>query len=250
MADDQIKTRMAANGFDPGFTAIPNQLLDMFIPFLSAAEVRVLLYVLRRTFGFGKQLDGISLRQICEGVVSLTGRRLDYGTGLSKPAVIEAIRVLGGCGLLFSQAPSKKGKGSVKVYAVVLTGRAKKIVDESRGGSEKVSRINPSSPAQKGQHAHGVSGNSANPSGPERVSPANTQKKVSSGNKDYSKDETGRELIYDQNAKQNQIPTSPEITGAPEDSSHRHYDYSPEFSQIEATYRNPDPESDDAEAEY
>jgi hypothetical protein len=231
MASDQIKTLLAANGFRPGFTPIPNELLDFLLDFLSGAELKVLLYVLRRTFGFGKGRDGISLTQICNGLVRRkTGRPLDFGTGLSKPAVIQAVRFLGNRGLLLSWAPSRTGRGAVKVYAVVLTGSAKERVDEVRSGNEKVNQVDPSSPTQKRQPAPGGSGNSANPSGPKRVSPVNTQKKAYPGNIEYSRDEAIRPPIY----SQNQNSTSKGV----------HYDEGPEFSQQESTYWNPDPESD------
>lgn len=132
MASDQIKTVLEGNGFSPGFTPIPNELLDFIIPYRGEAETKVLLYVCRRTFGFGKDLDGISLGQICKGLIARSGRRLDLGTRLSKPAVIQAVRSLEDVGVLVSFPPSRRGRGAVKRYAVVLRGMAKALVEEIR----------------------------------------------------------------------------------------------------------------------
>ena len=54
----------------------------------------MLLYIMRRTFGFKKQSDDISLRQMVEGIRTKDGRVLDEGTGMSKRAVIQAVRSL------------------------------------------------------------------------------------------------------------------------------------------------------------
>jgi hypothetical protein len=83
-------------GFEaPFYTMVPNEVFDLLLPDLSGAELKVLLYVCRRTFGFGKLEDGISLSQMLEGVISRDGRRLDWGCGLkSRTSVIEAVQGL------------------------------------------------------------------------------------------------------------------------------------------------------------
>ena len=78
----------------PNTTPIPDEFFDVLAPRLKEAELRVLLYIMRRTFGFKKTSDSISLRQMTEGVRTADGRILDEGTGLSKKAVIQAIRSL------------------------------------------------------------------------------------------------------------------------------------------------------------
>jgi DNA-binding transcriptional ArsR family regulator len=61
---------------------------------LSGAELKVLLYVCRRTFGFKRDYDAISLVQISGGIKTRDGRVLDMGTGLSKRHVQRAIKRL------------------------------------------------------------------------------------------------------------------------------------------------------------
>jgi phage replication O-like protein O len=89
----------AHQGTFPGFqfpntTQIPNEVFDTLMPHLSGGELKVLLYICRRTFGFRKDSDSISLTQISKGITTKAGRVLDQGTGLSKRQVQRALRVL------------------------------------------------------------------------------------------------------------------------------------------------------------
>jgi Bacteriophage replication protein O len=78
----------------PNTTQIPNEVFDTLMPHLSGGELKVLLYICRRTFGFRKDSDSISLTQIAHGITTKAGRVLDQGTGLSKRQVQRALRVL------------------------------------------------------------------------------------------------------------------------------------------------------------
>jgi phage replication O-like protein O len=78
----------------PNTTQIPNDLFDTLMPQLSGGELKVLLYICRRTFGFRKDCDRISLSQIAHGITTRTGRVLDAGTGLCKRHVINALKAL------------------------------------------------------------------------------------------------------------------------------------------------------------
>jgi hypothetical protein len=75
-------------------TQIPDVILDFWLSELSGAELKVVLYVARRTFGFGKKSDNISLSQICTGIIKRDGTVLDTGTGLSRSSVARAIKTL------------------------------------------------------------------------------------------------------------------------------------------------------------
>jgi phage replication O-like protein O len=78
----------------PNTTQIPNEVFDTLMSHLSGGELKVLLYICRRTFGFRKDSDSISLSQISKGITTKAGRVLDQGTGLSKRQVQRALRVL------------------------------------------------------------------------------------------------------------------------------------------------------------
>ncbi len=51
-------------------TQTPDDLLDRFLTELTHAELKILLYIIRRTYGFEKDSDHISLKQISEGIVT------------------------------------------------------------------------------------------------------------------------------------------------------------------------------------
>ena len=78
----------------PTTTPIPDELFDELMAELSGAELKVLLYICRRTFGFKKVSDTISLNQIASGIVTKEGKVLDRGTGLSKRHVQRALKSL------------------------------------------------------------------------------------------------------------------------------------------------------------
>jgi phage replication O-like protein O len=90
-----MATQTSFQGFNfPTTTPVPDEVFDLLLPQLSGAELKVLLYICRRTFGFKKQWDSISLTQIASGITTRDGRVLDRGTGLSKRHVQRALKQL------------------------------------------------------------------------------------------------------------------------------------------------------------
>lgn len=99
----------------PNTTQVPNVLLDVVMPQIKNASLRVLLAIVRKTYGFGKRADKISLTQ------------LQRATGLSRQGVVNGI---GGLGKLLE---SKVGKG-INEYSLnldVSTGQLVNAVDQS-----------------------------------------------------------------------------------------------------------------------
>jgi hypothetical protein len=78
----------------PNGTIVPDDVFDVLAPRLGEAELRVLLYIIRRTFGFKKETDNISLSQLVEGITTRDGRVLDRGAGVSKSAAVRAVKGL------------------------------------------------------------------------------------------------------------------------------------------------------------
>src|SRR5262249_29108165 len=78
----------------PNYTQVPDELFDELLADLSGAELKVLLYVMRRTFGFKKGSDRISKSQLENGIKRLNGEPLDRGTGLSRRAIRLAVQSL------------------------------------------------------------------------------------------------------------------------------------------------------------
>lgn len=78
----------------PTYTMVPDELFDELLVELSGAELKTLLYIIRRTFGFKRDSDSISLSQMLRGIQTADGRTLDRGVGLSKPTLLQALRSL------------------------------------------------------------------------------------------------------------------------------------------------------------
>jgi hypothetical protein len=85
---------------NPNTTPLPNCLVDEYLPYFTGAELKVILYLVRRTLGFHKTRDAISLSQICGGIVRKDGRRLDWGTGLHKSTACDALNSLIAWGMI------------------------------------------------------------------------------------------------------------------------------------------------------
>jgi hypothetical protein len=94
----------------PGAFQVPNEVVDEgWLKALSGAEVKVLLYIIRKTFGFNKIAgDRIPLSQITDG------------TGLARQSALSAIAVLEKCRLvrvIRGQAPD--GAKRVNFYQLI-----------------------------------------------------------------------------------------------------------------------------------
>jgi hypothetical protein len=86
----------------------------------------VLLYICRRTFGFRKESDSISLTQIAHGITTKAGRVLDQGTGLSKRQVQRALRVLENHKvILVERKVDKTGLHEINTYRLNVRGSDK-----------------------------------------------------------------------------------------------------------------------------
>lgn len=99
-------------GFDsPRYTPIPDYMLDHLMADLSGAELKVLLYIMRRTFGWKKESDDIGLKQLTSGITARDGRVVDRGTGLAKSSVVAAIKSLEEWGIIERRENSDAERG-------------------------------------------------------------------------------------------------------------------------------------------
>lgn len=95
----------------PQGTIVPDDVFDKLMKHLTDIELRVLLYIIRRTFGFKKESDNISLKQIVHGIKTQDGRVLDEGAGVSKPSAIKAARLLEAKGIISKQSNYSQERG-------------------------------------------------------------------------------------------------------------------------------------------
>ena len=96
MPDKELPPDLAYwDGFEePNYTQVPNAVFDRWLPWLSEAELKVLLYILRHTFGWQKDADAISISQMVNGIVARDGRRIDWGAGVSERSILRALPAL------------------------------------------------------------------------------------------------------------------------------------------------------------
>jgi hypothetical protein len=123
----------------PNYTPVPDELFDELLPDLTLAELRVLLYVMRRTFGFKKGSDRISKSQLENGIVKNDGQLLDRGTGLSRRAVRVAIHSLVEKGILLKRSRFSAARGhEATEYALNVIGQDPWVRNTQGGPTPRV----------------------------------------------------------------------------------------------------------------
>src|SRR3954469_16113405 len=88
---DTTKPYKFSGFLSPNTTPVPDVLFDELLQRLDNAELRVLLYIIRRTYGFKKSSDDISIGQMVDGIKRKDGTVLDGGTGMAKSSVTRAL---------------------------------------------------------------------------------------------------------------------------------------------------------------
>jgi len=106
-------------------TATPDWLFDEVAPDLAKAPLKVLLYIVRRTCGFRKLADAISLTQFQHGIVTRDGRQLDKGCGVTnRTALLRALDDLEARGLIAHQdAIHADGGNATTIYYLLGPGQ-------------------------------------------------------------------------------------------------------------------------------
>ncbi|HLZ07301.1 MAG TPA: replication protein [Chloroflexota bacterium] len=128
----------------PKYTQVPDELFDELLPLLSGAELKVLLYVIRRTFGFKRDADTISLTQICQGIVRHNGEHLDGGTGLHRETAVLALKRLEALGAIEIIRRSSAEKGNeTSLYALRMAERTEVPWSENPTSPSRVIRPAP-----------------------------------------------------------------------------------------------------------
>ncbi len=85
-------------------------ILDNYWNALSGSEQKTLDYILRRTWGWKKESDQISLSQLEKGI-----KNFDKGIGLSRPTIVKSLKELQSKGFI------KKSKGrKANYYELVI----------------------------------------------------------------------------------------------------------------------------------
>lgn len=119
----------------PTTTPVPDEIFDEWLAVLGDAELRVLLYIVRRTFGFDKRSgDTISYTQFTQGITTRDGRVLDQGCGVrNRTNLAKALRKLEARGLIRRvQGRTPEGDAAVTFYVLWFEGEAARDGDDPR----------------------------------------------------------------------------------------------------------------------
>ncbi len=172
----QSSIGMVAHPATP-WTETPNWIFDEAAPSLDGAPLKVLLYIARRTRGFHRESDAISLEQFVAGITTRDGRQLDTGCGVrNRTTVLKALAELEGRGYI-GRAHGRPGRGKDATTLYFLRGPA--AASGYRGTA--------SAPHGAGSSVDAV--HSAHPSGVQSPHP---QKKVVPKQRSYDDDTTVR----------------------------------------------------------
>lgn len=91
----------------PNYTQTPNDLFDHWLPLLGEAELKVLLVIMRKTFGWHKTHDAISVSQLARH------------TGMLEETVINATKSLQSKGVITREVIGPNGKQQT-IYSLVV----------------------------------------------------------------------------------------------------------------------------------
>lgn len=135
----------------------------MLMPILTEAEFKCLCYICRRTFGFRKEADAISLNQMSQGIKTRDGKVIDRGTGLSKRSVQNALSFLvKACIVEVRKRVSQEGEYETNVYSLrILPSRPATGDDASIPHSDQ--RVGQSLPHPRAKSSHVVGQNVSHP---------------------------------------------------------------------------------------
>ena len=102
----------------PNTTRVPNVLLDKIMPALSGVALKVLLAIVRQTYGWNVASQQISLSRLCEL------------TGLSRPSVISGIKELGNLVTVTRGPNNSRVENEYALNIDVATGQLVKSFDQ------------------------------------------------------------------------------------------------------------------------
>ena len=146
----------------PHYTQVPDDFFDVLLAELTPAEFKVAAYIVRRTFGWKKEADAISLSQMVNGIRRRDGSYVDRGTGLHKDTVIKAIKGLLVKGVIVRQRNASPERGfEATTYAIRMQGdplseEATTLGDDSDKGDRPPSSAEPT--REVGNADKGVAG--------------------------------------------------------------------------------------------
>jgi len=126
-----------------GYSQLPNEWLDEIMQIDNVAEMKVVLYIYRHTWGFQEkknspdepakhdEIKAITTDEFMHGRKKADGTRMDRGTGLSNRSVIDGLRNAVKHGYILETVNDKDKGRVVKSYALNILKSNKNSCEES-----------------------------------------------------------------------------------------------------------------------
>src|SRR6266700_2394995 len=125
---------------EANFFRLPNEWTDITAHITSLAEMKLVEYVLKHTWGYSEfdMVKKITTDEFMYGRKKKDGTRIDIGTGLSKPSVIEGLNNAVKHGLLEVEIDDSDKARIKKFYKL----RMKTPLEENEAEKETIERYN------------------------------------------------------------------------------------------------------------
>ncbi len=111
---------MSGESLKPNCTQCPNEILDRLLPIISPSQFKLVMAIVRKTYGWHKKSDDISLTQ------------LERMTGMSRQTVIDASAPLRASGFIVIGRSGRRGVLNYSLNIDVDTEALVKALDQSK----------------------------------------------------------------------------------------------------------------------
>lgn len=117
MSDDDPQEKPFTGFVNPkqNWSRLPHQLINALPTFSSMAEIVVVLYILRHTWGYKDKRKRITLDEFEHGRKRKNGTRIDAGVGMSKPSIVSGLKSANTHGFIVVEVDDSD-KGRVKKF--------------------------------------------------------------------------------------------------------------------------------------
>ncbi len=113
------------NGFESpkqNWSKLPHQMIDALPQIKTLGEMKIILYTLRHTWGYRDDYKKITLDEFQHGRKKKDGSRIDNGTGLTKPTIVDGIKRAIKNGFLFEHVDTSDSARVKKFYSLTEEG--------------------------------------------------------------------------------------------------------------------------------
>ena len=110
-------------GFDiprENWSKLPHQLIDALSLKETVSELKVILYILRHTWGYQDDRKRITMDEFANGRKSREGDKIDNGTGLSAPSIRDGLKRAEAHGFIAVEVDDRDKASVKKYYSLVI----------------------------------------------------------------------------------------------------------------------------------